>query len=71
MKSAAKNVHSDISRKWSEKSSFQFPDSKLIEYALREAVIYEKMSFSYIDKILRDWKEKGYTAKMYEEKYGS
>lgn len=46
-------------------------DLKAIEYALREAVIYEKMSFSYVDKILRDWKEKGFTAKMYEEKYGS
>lgn len=43
-------------------------DLKLIEYALREAIIYDKMSFAYIDTILRSWKERGYTARMYEEK---
>lgn len=43
-------------------------DMKLIEYALREAVIYDKKSFAYIDRILLNWKERGFTAKMYEEK---
>lgn len=43
-------------------------DLKLIEYALREAIIYEKVAFPYIDTILRNWKEKGYTVRMYEEK---
>jgi len=43
-------------------------DLKLIEYALREAVIYDKVAFPYIDTILRNWKDKGFTAKMYEEK---
>lgn len=41
---------------------------KLIEYALREAVIYDKKSFAYINRILINWKESKFTAKMYEEK---
>ena len=41
---------------------------KLIEYALREAIIYDKIAFPYIDTILRNWKDKGYTVRMYEEK---
>lgn len=43
-------------------------DLKLIEYALREAIIYNSLNFAYINKILLNWKEKGYTAKMYEER---
>lgn len=43
-------------------------DLKLIEYALREAIIYEKISFAYIDTILRNWKEKGMSASIYEER---
>lgn len=41
---------------------------KLIEYALREAIIYDKLSFPYVDTILRSWKDKGFSARMYEEK---
>lgn len=40
---------------------------KLIEYALREAVVYETRSFDYIDVILIKWKEKKLTAHDYEE----
>ena len=42
-------------------------DQKLIRYALREALTYEKKSFDYIERILQIWKEKGLTAEMYEE----
>lgn len=41
-------------------------DEKLISYALREAVIYEKRSFDYIERILSDWQLKGMTAEQYE-----
>lgn len=41
---------------------------KLIEYALREAIIYNTLNFAYINKILVNWKEKNVTAKMYEER---
>lgn len=41
---------------------------KLIEYALREAIIYSTVNFAYINKILMNWKEKNFTAKMYEER---
>lgn len=59
-----------LSQKESESISewISLYDLKLIEYALREAIIYDKMSFAYIDTILRSWKERGYTARMYEEK---
>ena len=40
---------------------------KLIEYALREAVVYETRSFDYINVILIKWKEKKLTALDYEE----
>lgn len=42
-------------------------DRKLIIYALREASAYQKLRLSYIDSILKDWKEKGYTVQMIEE----
>ena len=42
-------------------------DKKMIFYALREASAYQKLSFSYIDKILQDWKKKGLTLKQIDE----
>ena len=42
-------------------------DKKMIFYALREASAYQKLSFSYIDKILQDWKNKGLTLKQIDE----
>ncbi|MFI3284969.1 MAG: DnaD domain protein [Erysipelotrichaceae bacterium] len=36
-------------------------DSKLLVYALKEAVLYDKLSMAYIDAILRDWKKKNLT----------
>lgn len=42
-------------------------DRKLIIYALREASAYQKLKISYIDSILKDWKEKGYSVQMIEE----
>ncbi len=41
-------------------------DSKLIIYALKEASIYQKLSFNYIAKILMSWKEKGITVEKIE-----
>lgn len=38
----------------------------LVRYALREAIIYDKRSFDYIDRILIAWEQKGLTAEMYE-----
>lgn len=40
---------------------------KLIEFALREAVVYEKRSIDYIEAILLHWKEKQLTVAQYEE----
>ena len=42
-------------------------DSKLIEYALRESIIAEKISIAYVEGILKNWKERGITAELYEE----
>ena len=42
-------------------------DKKMIFYALREVSAYQKLSFSYIDKILQDWKNKGLTLKQIDE----
>lgn len=39
---------------------------KLIEYALKEATVYEKINFNYIEKILINWKAKGLTPADYE-----
>lgn len=47
---------------WSEK----FED-KIIRYALREAIIYNKRSFDYIDRILHNWSTKGFTVEDIEE----
>lgn len=41
-------------------------DKKLIYYALRESRIYDKKSFDYIQKILWEWKEKGFTSQDIE-----
>lgn len=37
-------------------------DSKLMIYALKEAVLYEKINMAYIEAILRDWQKKGITS---------
>lgn len=42
-------------------------DQKLIGYALREALTYDKKSFQYIDRILMEWKKRGLTPEEYEE----
>ncbi len=42
-------------------------DQKMIGYALREALTYEHLSFDYIDRILIEWKKRGFTAEEYEE----
>ncbi len=42
-------------------------DQKLIVYALREAVIYDKRSFDYIERILIEWKKCGFQAADYED----
>lgn len=46
-------------------------DRKLILYALREASAYQKLNLPYIEKILQEWKARGYTAEMIEESRGS
>lgn len=40
---------------------------KLIVYALREALLYDKRSFDYIDRILIEWKKREFTPEEYEE----
>ena len=45
----------------------QTTEKKMIIYALREAVIYQKMSMGYIDGVLRDWKNKGITVEQLEK----
>lgn len=42
----------------------QIYDQDLIAWGLRQAVIYKKYSFSYIDKILNQWHLNGTTAEM-------
>lgn len=42
-------------------------EQKLIQYALREAVIYDKKNFDYIDRILMEWKKRNLTAMDIEE----
>ena len=39
---------------------------KLITYALREAVIYGKKNFDYIERILSDWKSRGLSVEKIE-----
>ncbi|MGM9923384.1 MAG: DnaD domain-containing protein [Bacillus sp. (in: firmicutes)] len=50
-------------------------DSKVIQAALREAVISGKLNFRYIDRILFEWKKNGINtvekAKVYGEKFRS
>lgn len=36
----------------------QMYEQKLIQYALREAVMFDKKSFDYIDRILVEWKKR-------------
>ena len=42
-------------------------DQKLITYALREALTYDKKSFDYIERILEQWRSKGLRPEDYEE----
>lgn len=42
-------------------------EQKLIIYALREAMIYNKKSFDYIERILMDWKEKNLSVEQVEK----
>lgn len=42
-------------------------EQKLILYALREALMYNKRSFDYIERILIEWKKRNYTAQDYED----
>ena len=47
-------------------SMCNFYGDKLIEYALRESVIYNHVEFPYIVKILRRWRADGMTPEKYE-----
>lgn len=42
-------------------------DQKLIVYALREALLYDKRSFDYIERILIEWKKRNFSAEEYED----
>lgn len=42
-------------------------DEKLVIYALREALMYQKLSFNYINKILIEWEKKGITVSTLEK----
>ncbi len=42
-------------------------DQQMILYALYEAGVYEKRSLDYIERILAEWKRRGFTAQEYEE----
>ena len=42
-------------------------DRHLIIYALREASAYQKLNLTYIERILKDWQDKGYTAETIEK----
>lgn len=42
-------------------------EQKLILYALREALMYNKRSFDYIERILIEWKKRNFTAQDYED----
>ncbi|MFV0381786.1 MAG: DnaD domain-containing protein [Breznakia sp.] len=39
----------------------------LIHYALKEAIVYEKKTFAYIEAILKAWKTKNFSAKAYRK----
>ena len=42
-------------------------EDRLIRYALREALTYNKQSIDYVDRTLLKWKQRGFTAEQYEE----
>ncbi|TDW26342.1 DNA replication protein [Breznakia blatticola] len=42
-------------------------DLQLIDYALREAIVYNKVKMEYVEAILRAWKNKGFTKEDYEK----
>lgn len=41
-------------------------EDRLIRYALREALTYDKQSIDYVDRILLKWKQRGFTPEQYE-----
>lgn len=41
-------------------------DSKLVEYALREALIHDARKVEYVEKVLINWKKKNITVEDYE-----
>ena len=46
-------------------------DEKLVVYALREAIMYKKLNFNYINKILVEWEKKGITVNTFEQEVES
>lgn len=44
----------------------KFYEPKLVEYALRECIIYEQLNFGYLVQILKRWRADGMTAEKYE-----
>ncbi len=42
-------------------------EKDLIIYALMEAITYDAISFDYIERILQNWKEQGFSAAQYVE----
>ena len=42
-------------------------EQQMILYALYEAGVYDKRSLDYIERILAEWKRRGFTAQEYEE----
>ncbi|OCN05659.1 hypothetical protein A4S06_08075 [Erysipelotrichaceae bacterium MTC7] len=42
-------------------------DLQLIDYALREAIVYNKVKMEYVEAILRAWKAKNFTSEDYEK----
>lgn len=45
----------------------QLYEQKLIQYALREAIMFDKKSFDYIDRILVEWKNRGLSVQDIED----
>lgn len=41
-------------------------DTKLVEYALREALIHDVRKMEYVEKILLNWKKRNVTVEDYE-----
>lgn len=45
----------------------QIYEQKLIQYALREAIMFDKKSFDYIDRILVEWKNRNLSVQDIED----